>query len=280
MALLTLLALFLSFDFAVISAALLIHAFVASNDQVKHLRAAVPRGTVLNINRHGPAFSNNLRLLCRSSPFTDITTVGQVSTAAQALTIALVTASALAVFYRSKTRPKFFTILGSLLSFASLWLLSITIAFTVIFATKSARVSASIGGIQLSQSVISAQARALGVSPVYKDQSYRELRPSPGLQRIDHDPHFLSTSRRYPSLVHLVVHNCRSSRNVLGITHWVDPRAHKRQVDGERQREDAVDWITYSASLLFPPCFVLSHSDLPYSSECQSYMNDQDNSSV
>ncbi|KAF9788480.1 hypothetical protein BJ322DRAFT_1106470 [Thelephora terrestris] len=154
MALFTLTALFLSFDFAVISAGLLIHAFVASNDQVKNLRAAVPRGTVLNINRN------------------DITTAGQVSTAVQALIIGLTTASALAVLFRSKIRPKFFVILGSLLAFASLWLLSVTIAFTVIFATRSARVSASLGGIQLPQAVISAQARALGVSPVYKDQPY------------------------------------------------------------------------------------------------------------
>jgi len=154
MALFTLLALFFSFDFALVGAALLIRAFVASNDQVKHLRAAVPRGTVLNINRD------------------DITMAGQVSAAVQALIIAFLTVSALAVFYRSKTRPKFFIVLGSLLAFASLWLLSVTIAFTVIFATKSARVSASIGGVQLPQSIINAQARALGVSPVYKDQPY------------------------------------------------------------------------------------------------------------
>jgi len=102
----------------------------------------------------------------------DITITGKVSTAVQALVILLATLSALAVFFRSRTRPKFFTILGSLLAFTSLWLLSVTIAFTVIFATKSARVSASLGGVQLPQSVIDSQARALGVSPIYKDQSY------------------------------------------------------------------------------------------------------------
>lgn len=98
-----------------------------------------------------------------------------MSTAVQASVIALTIVSAYAVLNRSKTRPKFFVILGSLLSFASLFLLSVTIAFTVIFATKSARVSAFLGGVQLSQSMVDAQARALGVSPVYKDQSYREL---------------------------------------------------------------------------------------------------------
>ena len=175
MALLTLGALFFSFDFAVVSAGLLIHAFVASNDQVKNLKAAVPRGTVLDINRHGELISGSFHPPLCSSFFPDITTTGQVSTAVQALVIALTTASALAILFRSKTRPKYFTILGSLLAFASLCLLSVMIAFTVIFATKSARVSASIGGIQLSQSVINSQARALGVSPVYKDQSYREL---------------------------------------------------------------------------------------------------------
>jgi len=154
MAPLALAALFFTFDFAVVGSGLLIRAFVASNNQVDDLRGAIPRGTVLDVNRD------------------DITTAGRVSIAVQALIIALTTLSAYAVFNRSKTRPKFFVILGSLFSFASLWLLAVTIAFTVIFATKSARVSASLGGLQLPQSVIDAQARALGVSPVYKGQSY------------------------------------------------------------------------------------------------------------
>lgn len=94
----------------------------------------------------------------------------------QALIIGLTFAAAYSVFNRSKTSPKVFTIIGSLLAFTSLWLLSVTIAFTVIFATKSARVTASLGGIQLPQAIVDAQARALGVSPLYKDQSYRELR--------------------------------------------------------------------------------------------------------
>jgi hypothetical protein len=154
MSLLTLIALFLTFDFAVIGAAHLIHALIASNNQVRDLRAAIPQGTVLDVNRQ------------------DITITGQVSTAVQALIIGLTVLSAYAVSNRSKIRPKFFIILGSLLSFTSLWLLSVTIAFTVIFATKSARVSASLRGIQLPHSIIDAQARALGVSPVYRDQSY------------------------------------------------------------------------------------------------------------
>jgi hypothetical protein len=101
------------------------------------------------------------------------------------LIIAITTVSALAILFRSKTRPKFFTILGSLLAFASVLLLAVTIAFTTIFATKSARVSASIGTLQLPQSVIDSQAKALGVSPVYKEQSYRELQSSPALQSAD-----------------------------------------------------------------------------------------------
>ena len=53
MSLLTLTALFFSFCFAVVGAAHLIHAFIASNNQVRGLRAAIPRGTVLNVDRHG-----------------------------------------------------------------------------------------------------------------------------------------------------------------------------------------------------------------------------------
>jgi len=154
MALLTFVALFFTFDFAVIGAGLLIRAFVASNNQVDHLRGAIPKGTILNVDRD------------------DITNTGSVSIAAQAVIGALVTAAALAVLFRSKTRPRIFTIIASLLAFTSLWLLGSTIAFTVIFATKSARATASLGGVQLPQSLIDAQARALGVSPRYKDQSY------------------------------------------------------------------------------------------------------------
>ena len=97
--------------------------------------------------------------------------------AVHALVVALTITAAYFVAIRSKTRPKVFTILGSLLAFTSLWLLSVTIAFTVIFATKSARATASLGGLQLPQSLVDAEARALGVSPVYKDQSYRESQP-------------------------------------------------------------------------------------------------------
>jgi len=53
MALLTFAALFFAFDFAVIGAALLIHAFVASNDQIDHLRTLIPKGTVLNVWNNG-----------------------------------------------------------------------------------------------------------------------------------------------------------------------------------------------------------------------------------
>lgn len=97
-----------------------------------------------------------------------------MSAAVQAIIGGLAVLSAYAVLNRSKIRPKFLVILGSLLSFTSIWLLCVTIAFTVIFATKSAQVSAFLGSSQLPQTIVDAQARALGVSPVYKDQSYRE----------------------------------------------------------------------------------------------------------
>ena len=69
MALATLAALFFAFAFAVIGAAHLIHAFVASNDQLKYLRAAIRQGTLLDVNRSGETtrrisqlFSHILRL--------------------------------------------------------------------------------------------------------------------------------------------------------------------------------------------------------------------------
>ena len=227
MALLTFAALFFTFDFAVIGAALLIHAFIASNDQVDHLRAVIPRGTVLNVNRDGGSTLNTFfsTLVTHTSLPPDITTTGKVSTAVHGLIIALVTVAAYAVFNRSKTRPKFFAILGSLFAFTSLWLLSLTIAFTVIFATKSARVSASLGGVQLPQSIIDAQSRALGVSPIYKDQSYRELQPWATKQcELTQPSPLFSPSRCHSPVVHLVVHDHHSIRSFFRITWPFDTR--------------------------------------------------------
>lgn len=69
MALLTLAVLFLSFDFAVVGAAHLIRAFIASNNQVKDLRAHIPRGAILNIDRSGEVIPSISRLLSYLSLF-------------------------------------------------------------------------------------------------------------------------------------------------------------------------------------------------------------------
>jgi len=170
--------------------------------------------------------------------------------------VGLTILSAYAIWKRSKTRPKIFVILGSLLSFTSLGLLTVTIAFTVIFATKSARVSAFLGSTKLPQSIIDARARALGVSPVYKDQSYRELR-----MYVDRyltrscGPLSLSPLCHYFSLVHLVVYDHRSGRCVFGIARTLDVcsqgRTPKREVDNEGPPGiDAFDRLTPIMSII------------------------------
>lgn len=68
MGLLTLAALFFSFDFAVVSIGLLIHSFVASNDQVDNLRAVIPRGTVLDVDRDGEVILSILRFPLLTPP--------------------------------------------------------------------------------------------------------------------------------------------------------------------------------------------------------------------
>ncbi|KAG5640570.1 hypothetical protein DXG03_008057, partial [Asterophora parasitica] len=57
----------------------------------------------------------------------------------------------------------------------SVWLLATLIPFTYFFATRSAQVSASIGGIKLPEAIVKATEKALGSTSVYKDIPYLKL---------------------------------------------------------------------------------------------------------
>jgi hypothetical protein len=79
-----------------------------------------------------------------------------------------------ALFITRYSSAKTSLLLAGLLGFGAIWLLPTTIAFTVVFATKAAKISASIGGVSLPQAIIEAQEKAFGLTPVYKHKIYRE----------------------------------------------------------------------------------------------------------
>lgn len=61
-----------------------------------------------------------------------------------------------------------------MLAFWSLWTFTAIIPFDVFFAKRSARITATLGGIAVPQSLIDALSAQLGVSPVYRKQGYCE----------------------------------------------------------------------------------------------------------
>jgi hypothetical protein len=102
----------------------------------------------------------------------NILTIGRVSTAIHALLILLSLLALAALHITRYSSAKTSLVLAGLLGFSAIWLLPTTIAFTVVFATKAAKISASLGGISLSQAIIEAEERAFGLTPVYKHKMY------------------------------------------------------------------------------------------------------------
>jgi hypothetical protein len=95
-----------------------------------------------------------------------------VSTAVIAL---LIPQPLVALFVLSVSRyssSKVFLALALLIGFYSVFLLATTVGFTVIIATKSAKVSASLDGVPVPQSIINDVAKSIGLTPVYKDFWY------------------------------------------------------------------------------------------------------------
>jgi len=57
--------------------------------------------------------------------------------------------------------------------FSALWLLAAVIACDVFFATRSTKVTATVGEFAISQTSIQQIEKAMGISPEYKDKWYR-----------------------------------------------------------------------------------------------------------
>jgi hypothetical protein len=61
---------------------------------------------------------------------------------------------------------------GAVLAFCGVWLFASIVPFTFYFATRTAKVTASLNGIQLPSSLVNQAEQALGTTSVYKKISY------------------------------------------------------------------------------------------------------------
>lgn len=64
-----------------------------------------------------------------------------------------------------------------LLAFCGVWLFATLVPFTYYFATRSAQVTASVGGVQLSNTLVNQVERSLGQTSVYRKIGYCTVLP-------------------------------------------------------------------------------------------------------
>ncbi|KAL0958995.1 hypothetical protein HGRIS_014309 [Hohenbuehelia grisea] len=141
-----------------------LNALVKFSDEEDLIKSRVPRGTVVDIN------------------VSDVHTTGII-----ACTICLLTAIITSIYvlflvlplsYRSSGTPlatRTLRLQWMTLAFCAAFIFAAQTAFTVFFATRSAKVTAFIGNTQLPQSVVDGVEKSLGVTSVYKHIGYLRL---------------------------------------------------------------------------------------------------------
>ncbi|CCM01785.1 uncharacterized protein FIBRA_03852 [Fibroporia radiculosa] len=157
-AVLRLVSLALSFVFGIVALSVDINALAKSNSQKSTLRKDVPSGVTVNIDTQ------------------DVFSSGVVVTVVCGL-IGLTSLLALVhSFFRSLTSPfhrRTVPLFGAhLLTFLTIWLFATIIPFTDFVANRQAKISASLGGVPLSQTIIQATEQQLGFTPVYHKLGY------------------------------------------------------------------------------------------------------------
>lgn len=70
-------------------------------------------------------------------------------------------------------RRSFLRLQAFLMLFGALWVLATVIACDVLFATRSTKITATLDGVAVPQSVVEQIEQEIGVSPVYKNKWYR-----------------------------------------------------------------------------------------------------------
>jgi hypothetical protein len=81
------------------------------------------------------------------------------------------------IFSIGKKRP-YLHLQAYLMLFGALWLLAIVTACDILYATRSSKITATVGGIPVPQSFIQQIQQAIGISPQYKDKWYCTYSPS------------------------------------------------------------------------------------------------------
>jgi hypothetical protein len=147
-------SLLLTIAFSIVGLAVVGNAFFKSRNEISHLQHLIPTNTQVHVNDE------------------NILDTGRVSIAIHAVLLVLSLAALLKVSVARFSSSKGSLPLALAIGFCSVWLLATTIAFTVIFASKSAKVSATQNGITVPQSIVSSLASALGLSPQYKKHGY------------------------------------------------------------------------------------------------------------
>ncbi len=104
--------------------------------------------------------------------YTDIFRSGAVATSVSALIAASCTLLILFQL-RGPLSPTALRLQGAFLAFCAVWLFSVLVPYTLFYATRSAKVDASIGGVSLSEEAIKTVERALGLTSTYKDLHFR-----------------------------------------------------------------------------------------------------------
>ena len=157
-----LVSLFFLISFGIIGMSLGINALAKSKQQKGSLQDNIPRGATVNIDT-SDVFASG--------------TVVTVVCGLLALTSFIIFVPLLLLPKGASTRAistRTLPIQTGVLGFLTIWLFATLVPFTDFVANRQAKVSASIGGIPLQQSIIQAVEKQLGVTSVYKDIDYRE----------------------------------------------------------------------------------------------------------
>jgi len=147
----------MAWAWGVIAGSVGLNALIKSNQEKTRLRKSVPAPAEVTINTN------------------DVLRTGIVLTVAGAVIAVVCSFFILILFIARRTAVRTFVAQSFILAFCATWLLATLIPFTYYFATRSAKVTASIGGIPLPDSIVKGAEEALGSTSVYRKIPYLRL---------------------------------------------------------------------------------------------------------
>jgi len=145
----------LTCSLAIVSGSLGINSLVKSGQQSRRLKNAAPSGVTVNID------------------YTDILSAGYVLTIGNGLLALASLVFLVQTFFSSKaTTARRHAIRAGILGFLTLWCFASVMAVLILARTRSAKVTAFLGAIQLPAVLVQQQEAALGSSPVYWTEKF------------------------------------------------------------------------------------------------------------